>query len=283
MLLDELYGLVRFTDFWKRDCGFVPPSGCTGGRHKFGTRQERSHQGARCWSWQLWRLIPQQLCGEDHMVLQHQQGIKVLGTPLGQPDFVAAQLEMLSAKHRTFVDRSPVVDDLQCAWLLVVHCACARANHIARVVELQTAEAFCLRHDNGLWQRVCNNLRISPDEEAVVVQAASMPMVLGDNGLRSAHRVGAPAYWASWADSLPVIARRHLRVAAQLVERQLVQGCSPVHSLQTVPRRCKVARQVDLVHRQGCLRCMSNKSRVFRRREVQRASVHKHHLRQRQP
>ena len=40
----------------------------------------------------------------------------------------------------------------------------------------------------------------------------------GGVGLRSASRVSEPAYWASWADSLFVIRRRHLEVARQLVQ-----------------------------------------------------------------
>ena len=45
------------------------------------------------------------------------QGMKVLGTPLGHPDFVAAQLQ-----------RIPRVPDLQSAWLLLLHCASPRAK-----------------------------------------------------------------------------------------------------------------------------------------------------------
>ena len=65
-----LNGPVRFTDLWKRVCGFILASGCTGSRHKCGTRQESSQLGVRCCRWQLWRLIPQQWCGEDRMILQ---------------------------------------------------------------------------------------------------------------------------------------------------------------------------------------------------------------------
>ena len=61
------------------------------------------------------------------------------------------QLEMLNDKHRTLLDRIPLVKDVQSAWLFLVHCASARANCVTRVVEPQTAEAFCRRHDVGLW------------------------------------------------------------------------------------------------------------------------------------
>ena len=56
----------------------------------------------------------------------HRCGIKVLGTPLGHQDFVRVQLEMLSAHHHTLLAHIPMVEDVQSAWLLLVHCASAR-------------------------------------------------------------------------------------------------------------------------------------------------------------
>ena len=62
------------------------------------------------------------------------QGIKVLGSPLGHPAFVARHLERTSSKHQVLLDRIPLVQDVQSAWLLLIHCACARANYLLRVV-----------------------------------------------------------------------------------------------------------------------------------------------------
>lgn len=43
-----------------------------------------------------------------------------------------------------------------------------------------------------------------------------LPFKLGGLGLRSAVRVAQAAYWASWADSLPMIHRRHPAIAAYI-------------------------------------------------------------------
>ena len=51
-----------------------------------------------------------------------QQGMKVLGTPLGHLAFVRAHLERTSREHQTLLDRIPMVSDLQSSWLLLVHC-----------------------------------------------------------------------------------------------------------------------------------------------------------------
>ena len=59
-----------------------------------------------------------------------QQGITVLGTPLGHPSFVQGHLEKKAAEQRTLMERIPLVRDLQSAWLLLLHCATARANYL---------------------------------------------------------------------------------------------------------------------------------------------------------
>ena len=52
----------------------------------------------------------------------HEQGIKVLGTPLGHPEFVLAHLDHITTEHRAFLERIPSVPDLQSAWVLLLHC-----------------------------------------------------------------------------------------------------------------------------------------------------------------
>ena len=57
------------------------------------------------------------------------QGMKVLGTPLGHEDYVARHLESLAEEQRVLLERIPMVHDVQSAWLLLLHSASARANY----------------------------------------------------------------------------------------------------------------------------------------------------------
>ena len=155
--------------------------------------------------------------GSDELP-SHKRGMKVLGTPLGHADFIRDHLEKTAAEHQVLLDRIPLVDDVQSAWLLLVHCAAARANYLCRVVEPATVVDFCRTHDERLWRCLCSTVQMPPEQPEEVVQAATMPLVLGGVGLRSASRVSEPACWASWADSLSVIRSRHPEVAHQLVE-----------------------------------------------------------------
>ena len=75
---------------------------------------------------------------------EDQQGMKILGTPLGNPEFVRRFLAQLSSKHRVLLQRIPLLDDVQSAWLLLAHCAAARANCSLRCVEPQEVEPFAV-------------------------------------------------------------------------------------------------------------------------------------------
>ena len=64
-----------------------------------------------------------------------QQGLKILGAPFGHREFVAAQLEKKSQKQETLIRKIPLVQDLQSAWLILLHCANARGHYLLRVFD----------------------------------------------------------------------------------------------------------------------------------------------------
>ena len=83
---------------------------------------------------------------------EEEQGIKVLGSLLRHPAFVARHLERTSSKDQVLFDR------IQSAWLLLLHCACARANYLLRVVRPSAAANFAETHDRAVWQCLANIL-----------------------------------------------------------------------------------------------------------------------------
>ena len=151
-------------------------------------------------------------------VLPNQQGLKILGAPFGHPEFVAAQLERSFQKQETLIRRIPFVPDLQAAWLILLHCASARANYLLRVVDPEQVQLFAQMHDQRLWQCLCQLLGIAVDLcDDAARSAATLPLVLGGLGLISASRTRRAGFWASWADCLPMINARHLEVAARII------------------------------------------------------------------
>ena len=60
------------------------------------------------------------------------EGVKVLGTSIGSPQFTTAKLRERVGDERRFWDAVPTVKNLQCAWQLLLQSANPQANHTLR-------------------------------------------------------------------------------------------------------------------------------------------------------
>ena len=130
--------------------------------------------------------------------------VRVLGAPIGSPEYVIRQLEAKSTEHAVLLDRIPAVTDVQAAWLLLLFCGATCE---------QLAQQFAEAHDENVWQ--CLRRVISTTDEADRTKwGATLPFSLGGLGLGSAVRTREAAHWVSWADSFEMICNRHPTVAA---------------------------------------------------------------------
>ena len=94
------------------------------------------------------------------------------------------------------------------------YCAATRANYLLRVVKPEATTSHAQRHNASLWKCLCEILHVDLDLSADLRETVSLPLFLGGMGLRDVCRVATSAYWASWADSMPMIFQRHLDVEA---------------------------------------------------------------------
>ena len=62
------------------------------------------------------------------MLPPSEQGVMVLGTPVGHWDFVKGKLEALSTEHQSLLEQIKHIGDVQSAWLLLLFCTASRAN-----------------------------------------------------------------------------------------------------------------------------------------------------------
>ena len=138
-----------------------------------------------------------------------EQGIKILGCPLGHEDFVSAQLEATTRKHQVLLQAIPTVPDVQSAWSLLLHCAVARANYQLRVLRPDVVSFFARAHDAGVWQCPCAVPRI-PDTSCEEV-ASSGPGWVGFEE-RCSHQCRRSL------GKLAVVATRTVHVLAQEVD-----------------------------------------------------------------
>ena len=56
-------------------------------------------------------------------VVPAEQGIRILGTPLGHEEYVRHHLDRTIQDHHELLQRIPSVPDVQSAWALLLHCA----------------------------------------------------------------------------------------------------------------------------------------------------------------
>ena len=122
-----------------------------------------------------------------------QQGIKILGTPLGHPHFVEAHLNRKSAEHDVLLERIPTVPDLQSAWALLLHCASARANYLLRVVKPAATKQFAKRHNEGLWKCLCRPLAVGSRAEPRSKSGSVNAIESGRHGVERRCQSGCPS------------------------------------------------------------------------------------------
>ena len=144
-------------------------------------------------------------------------GHQGVGEPIGASCFLEGFLHKRVTEHQTLLDRIPLLPDLQSAWSLLLHCASAKANYLLRVVEPDAVAEFARAHDQGIWKCLCELLHVDPVQREETTLSASLPLSLGGLGLRSAARTSVSAFWASWADTLPMIHARHREIANHFV------------------------------------------------------------------
>ena len=169
-------------------------------------------------------------------------GIKILGTPLGNAQFVAEHTQERLEEEQPLWDAIPSVPDLQCAWQILVQSANPRANHTTRTLPPRLSLEYARGHDKGMWDTAKGLLQQLPGSDEELREAemvARLPMRMGGLGLRSAERCADAAYWASWADALEMIHQRTPAIADMVV--RAMEDEAPAHGclsdLQIAARR----------------------------------------------
>ena len=119
-----------------------------------------------------------------------------------------AHLEHITEEHRVLLERTPAVQYVQSAWLILLHCAAARANYLLRVVRpaVKRSEE---NHDAGLWRFVPNTAH-EDQCEATTRTTSTMPFGVGWDGTSERNEDQfLPAFWANWGDCLHMVHQKH--------------------------------------------------------------------------
>ena len=153
---------------------------------------------------------------------EQDRGIKIVGTPLGTAEFVSAVGRQVVEEEAQLLQALPKLPNLQAAWLLLYFCAVPRINHLLRTVAPALVEPTATAHDNRIFELfrhlfgICGGsswaLELHGTSFENCRRQALLPLRLGGCGLRDSSRTSHAAFWASWADCLPVLRLRCLDV-----------------------------------------------------------------------
>ena len=118
--------------------------------------------------------------GDPHLPPE-EQGVKILGIPLGHPSKMRSQLVALTVKHEHLISNILQKQDLQCVWILLLYCASGRTNYSLRVVHPKLTDAFAAQHDASMHKSLSQ--LVSVDPSSMYWDVASLPLIRGSIGL----------------------------------------------------------------------------------------------------
>ena len=90
------------------------------------------------------------------------------------------------------------------------------------------------------WRCSARILPASTGADPIAKTTASLPLSMGGLGLRDAFRTCEPALWASWADRLSMIRKRHPEMALEMLHH--LNGVDACPSMRAAS---KAAKSVD--------------------------------------
>ena len=152
----------------------------------------------------------------DQSLPPEQQGITVLGAPIGSAEHIQSHLQQTSAQHTPPLQHLPYLDDLQASWLLLLYTASTRSNYLLRMVPPHLTTQFAQQHDASITACLAQLLETT-NFPAAAIARAHLPLTAGGLGLPSAMLHATPAYWASWADALAVLHKQDPTVTDTLL------------------------------------------------------------------
>ena len=150
----------------------------------------------------------------------------MVGAPIGHDAFVRRFAEDRAAEWAPVFQKLVQLTSTQAAWLLLLFCGVPRANHFLRTLPPDQARFAASAHDAQTLECLGRLLGFAPGSDSIAAHGASrnvwvrqtyLPLP-GGCGLRDNARARCAAFWASWADCIPVWSRRYPNFAVSFAE-----------------------------------------------------------------
>ena len=139
------------------------------------------------------------------------QGLKIIGVPVGHPEYVVRELAQKAEEQSLLFERIPLVEDVQAAWFLLTFCAATRANFWLRTVLREFTRGYAEVHDRSVTS--CLEQILHARHPPAYLGVGFHALTLGGLGVGGASRTCDAANWGSWADCLEMVKNRHPHIA----------------------------------------------------------------------
>lgn len=136
------------------------------------------------------------------------EGLIVLGVPLGSPSFIRAELQRILDSHAPLLTRVSDFPRSQLAFQLLSYCCASRINHLTRVCDSLEVSAAAEVHDQAIIKTLLKI--VGSSQSAVLLHPATValihqPIQYGGLGLRATATVVDAAQVASLHAAWPLL------------------------------------------------------------------------------
>ena len=152
-------------------------------------------------------------------------GIDILGTPVGEPNYVSARCIDKAKSGSDFCSKLLSLDDPQSSLLLLRHCHVPSLNHLSRTVAPEILNKAALIHDDLTYQTFSSIMGLDLSDPDLWFQTC-LPIRHGGCGLSRLQTVAPMAFLAAWAHTfqeLP-IRLKSSETIEHLIQRHSFEG-----------------------------------------------------------
>ena len=156
---------------------------------------------------------PSGISGWDLPIPVRDEGMDILGTPVGTDSFVRAKCLDIVKREGDFLVKLPLLDDVQSALLLLRYSAVPKITHLLRTVPPSLMSEAAELHDSMIIKAFENIVGCGTLNGLECMQLG-LDIQQGGFGLRSAKHSTSEAFLGGWANTLNHLPRRDDQLGA---------------------------------------------------------------------
>ena len=141
------------------------------------------------------------MCYSHESIRVSSSGTKILGTPIGQPEYVKSSCSDIALDGQSLCDQVVALNEPQSGMLLLRFCHEPHLNYLGRTVASSLMQSAALQHDEITRSTFRQLIKCSVLNDQQWLQA-TLPIRFGGFGMLPAQSISSISFVSSWARSL---------------------------------------------------------------------------------